>query len=238
MASALVVSVVALGCSGRSVITASGNAGTDGDDVGAKGGNAGTAVDGGAAGKTPVPGGGGMGGSPDDSPKGGSSNSEVGCSVPPPSIRLKDWVEAESPESPDSAKARLIKGMIGDWFGVVSTSDTLPYEVTLSFAEDGTYSGECVWRSNECCVALYYGTDDDSDLKRYAIEGVTLDGAGYGNIDIIFSEPGNYYESGYQGALENVELDATLARMRFYFMYDVYGPIVFDLERTGEAPPK
>jgi hypothetical protein len=234
-----VVSVFTCACSGRSVVTPSGDREHRDEGASGSGGNSGGKAAGGRGGTMPLAGGnGGSSGAPNDFPSSGTGGGDHFCAYPPVAITLTEWQEPEPLGSPSTATARVVEGMLGDWFGVATTPWTPPYAVTMSFSEDQTYSAECLWSSNECCLAFYYGTDDASDLKRYVIEGVTLDGGGYGSIDIVFGEPENYYESGRQGVLENVELDATLARMRFDFMYDAYGPLSFDLQRKGEAPPK
>lgn len=238
------------GRGGRAGVAGRGNAGTSPSPQGGRGveepaqggapddggtGNvagSGVVPRGGAAGTLPF-GGGGAG----PAPVGGMGGHVNSCEYPPVDLVLGDWVAAE-PGTPAEVSARLTTYMVGDWYGVADTPWTPPYVVTLSFTEDLSYSARCVWASNQCCVAFYYGTDDDSDLKRFQLGGVDLDGAGLGELDIVFGQPGSYYESGYQGALQNIELDATLDRMRFEFFYDTYGPIEFYLRRQGEAPPR
>jgi hypothetical protein len=232
-------------CAGKSVVNPGGDAaGRGGDSVGGSSGRAGLGG-GGVGGSRARAGGGGSGGtrpvghagSPDVGPVGGMGG-VTPCAYPPVALELKEWHEPALPSTFDAALKRLTTGMVGEWYGVVTTPWTEPYAVTLTFGEDGSYSGQCVWSSNQCCLAFYYGTDDDSELKRYELEGVTFDGEGYGTIDIIFGVDGSYGESSYQGALENLELDATFDRLRFDFMYGTYGPLAFDLGRRGEVPPK
>jgi hypothetical protein len=168
----------------------------------------------------------------------GEMDTGVGASVcNPPSIgfELSEWQDPMTPATLDALVQRITQGMLGDWHGVVTTPWVAPYEVKLTFTADGGYSAACTWASNECCVAFYYGTDTDSDLKHYDVNRVSTSGEVGGDIAVIFGEPGSFYESGYQGTLENIELDATGTRLRFDFMYDrTYGPVAFDLERAGE----
>jgi len=116
----------------------------------------------------------------------------------------------------------------------VTTPWVPPYDVTLTFGADGSYSGACRWSSNMCCVAFYYGTDDYTSLKRYALDTVTAAGQVGGPIDIIYDyQAAGYAESGYQGDLRRVELDTTGNRLRFEFWYGGdYGPLKFDLARV------
>ena len=53
-------------------------------------------------------------------------------------------------------------------------------------------------------------------------------------IDIIYGSPTvPYYESGYQGTLQNAQLDATGNRLQFDFIYGgEYGPLHYDLQRV------
>jgi hypothetical protein len=180
----------------------------------------------------------GWGGQPDEvAGFGGSSGSPNDpCEYPPVDIELSDWVEPETPPTLDEAAKRLSAGMRGEWYGIAETPWTSPYAVTFAFMEDGGYSGACVWSSENCCRALGYGTDRDSALKRWELHGVTLNGEGTGIIDVIFSYEGQDYESGYQGKLEGIVLDATSDRLRFQMMYGEYGPLEYDLQRQGEAP--
>lgn len=185
----------------------------------ARGGSAGTAV--GESGSGPI----------------GGAGSVGVCQYPDVAIELSEWIPWSVVEK--AAWDRIRTGMVGDWYGIVSTPWTSPYVVTLSFDEALSYSAECAWSSNQCCVAFYYGTDDDSDLKRFELDRVTDDGHAFGELDVIYGMSGAYSESGYQGTLEDLELDATLDRMRFDFMYGgTYGPLHFELERRGEAPPR
>ena len=69
------------------------------------------------------------------------------------------------------------------------------------------------------------------------MDTVNTAGAVSGTIETIFGNPANgYYESGYQGTLEKVTLDATLNRLRFDFWNggstEGYGPLQFDLQRV------
>ncbi len=148
----------------------------------------------------------------------------------------RGWAESLDPP-PDVSAARFIEGvrlsMIGDWWGVATTPWVPEYAVFFRFTEDGHYSARCIYQEPaDCpCRALYYGTDLEDPLKVWSLDttdGVTANGL----IDIIYWYPPDAaYESGHQGYLADVELDATGDRLRFDFMYDEYGPIPYELER-------
>lgn len=190
---------------------------------------------------------GGIGGAPNLGAAGGPGGGPVTltcqplvrvCQPPPVSFSPASWQADGAQRTLDEAIHHAIDGIRGDWYGVVTTPWTPAYEVSISFAADGGYSARCLWSSNMCCLAFYYGTDDDTPLKHYKIDSVSLSGQVSGTIDIIFgTRASGYYQSGYGGELEKVELDATGNRLRFEFWYDHdYGPTVFDLQRV--TPPR
>jgi hypothetical protein len=156
------------------------------------------------------------------------------CVYPSIGFSPTPFEAASSDATLEDVLSGAMTGMVGSWHGVVTTPWVSPYEVTVSFRADGTYSGQCVWQSNVCCEAFYYGTDDDSSLKRYALDTINTSKAVSGTIDIIYGGRGvAYYESGYQGYLRNLRLNAGASRMQFEFWYGTdYGPLVFDLERV------
>jgi hypothetical protein len=103
---------------------------------------------------------------------------------------------------------------------------------TARFEADGHYSAQC--DAHECCVAFYYGTDDDTDIKVYELNAIGLDGV-IGLIDIAFQYgPGIYDLPAWQGELHRVNLDATGNRLRFDFSERMRDPISFDLARTPQ----
>lgn len=165
----------------------------------------------------------------------GGSSPVVTCDYPAVTNDLVPWQQDDRQRTLEEAVARVAGGMAGDWRGFSSTPWVPPYAVTMSFNADGHYGGKCVWSSNECCEALYYGTDDDTPLKRYSLDSVTTTGEVNGRIDIIYGSPTvPYYESGYQGTLQNAQLDATGNRLRFDFIYGgEYGPLHYDLQRVS-----
>lgn len=167
------------------------------------------------------------------------STPDLTCTYPAVTDDLTPWQQDDTQRTLEEDLTRVATGMAGAWHGHVTTPWVPVYEVTMSFTADGHYGARCAWSSNACCVAMYYGTDDDTPLKRYAFDSVTTIGKVSGSIDIIFGgdyggQQVPYYESGYQGTLKNVELDATGNRLRFDFIYgDGYGPLKYDLERVA-----
>jgi hypothetical protein len=123
--------------------------------------------------------------------------------------------------------------MPGRWEGLATTPWTTPYRVELSFAADGHYSAGCTELSRDCCQAFYYGSDDDTPIKRYRVEDATLSGNVFGEIDIAFAYADEYGLPAWQGELSNIQRDASGNGLRFSFARsDGYGPIEYDLRRA------
>jgi hypothetical protein len=187
-----------------------------GGRTGVVGGFAGTGNDIGEGGEGGTPGGGG----------------DVVCEFPPIGVELSPFTESTEELGLDEELARTQAGMIGDWYGVVTTQWSPPYEVSARFRTNGSYSAACEKATKACCVAFYYGTDDDADIKRYELTGIGPSGA-FGTIDIAFDYGDVYDLPGWQGELHNARIDATGDRLRFdFFRSDGYGPVAFDLARV------
>lgn len=145
-----------------------------------------------------------------------------------------EWVPFAAGD-PEELLQAVRTSMVGSWHGIASTPWTTPYEVELSFGADGSYSSRCSLLSESgCCVAFYYGTDDDTPLKQWRIEDASLSGNVFGEIDIAF----DYFEEGYglpawQGKLTKIERDASGDGLRFEFQTDSgYGPVKYELRRS------
>ena len=120
----------------------------------------------------------------------------------------------------------LTAGIVGTWRGCVSTPWTPMYEVTFTFNEDGTYSAvtdEVLDGSR--MIALYYGSDEDSPLKTYAITDFQASRLGVGQIDIYF-----FQKSIVRGSLRNVRLMGD--QLEFEVFNRDYGPVTFQVSRT------
>jgi hypothetical protein len=124
----------------------------------------------------------------------------------------------------------LQAGVLGTWAGCVTTPWVPPYWVTLTFRDDGTYSGVAmVGPTGERQPALYHGSDTDSPEKRYAINDLQDSLNGVGQIDIVFD-----MGSVNRGDLRNIRLMGDDLAFEF-FHRSVYGPIAFELYRI-EVP--
>jgi hypothetical protein len=132
--------------------------------------------------------------------------------------------------SPEEASA----AMMGSWFGT-AISPWGGWELDATFSEGGYYLARA---RDPRQLAFYYGTDSDTPLKRWWLDGLRPGtSVALGGIDIIFWYEGNtpaesfYQESGYQGSLDCVQVSEDGQRLRFEFWYDSYGPFVYDLRR-------
>jgi len=124
------------------------------------------------------------------------------------------------------ALMRVKNGLIGTWTGTVTTPWLPPYHVTFTFDSYNHYSAKAL--DGNGSPALYYGTDNDSPLKRYDITDIQANGDATGTIDVCFevSDCG-------RNKLQAIQLSADLSRLKFYFNYvEQYGPLQYDLQRT------
>ncbi|HEX5588881.1 MAG TPA: hypothetical protein VFX65_01140 [Candidatus Limnocylindrales bacterium] len=120
----------------------------------------------------------------------------------------------------------LQSGLLGTWAGCVRTEWVPAYWVTLTFRDDGTYSGiAMVGPTGERQPAFYHGSDADSPNKRYAINDLQDSLKGVGQIDIVFDTG-----SVNRGDLRNIRLMGDVLAFEF-FHQGVYGPIAFELYR-------
>ena len=122
----------------------------------------------------------------------------------------------------------LESGVIGTWVGCATTPWTPMYKVTFVLRNDGTYSaksGEGL--DGQRMLALYYGTDKDSALKRYALTDLQASGLGLGEIDVVFDS-----HSVVRDDLRNVRLMGDKLEFEMFHMGS-YGPITFRLNRAS-----
>ena len=123
------------------------------------------------------------------------------------------------------ALMRVKNGVIGTWDGTATTPWLPPYQVTFSFDSYSHYSGRSL---DAGAVALYYGIDDDSPLKRYAINDIQANGDATGTIDIVFDA-----SSVNRDNLQSIQLSSDLNQLKFFFMHSgEYGPLQYDLHRV------
>jgi hypothetical protein len=124
--------------------------------------------------------------------------------------------------------AELQEGMLGTWSGCVTTPWVAPYWVSITFREDGTYSGTALVQS-DAQPAFYYGTDADSPAKVYALNDLQDSLKGLGQIDIVFS-----VDSVNRGDLRNIMLMGDQLEFEF-FHRGQYGPLTYRLHRISDA---
>ncbi len=177
---------------------------------------------------------------------GGATGAEAGAPSDEPPVNddcrspvtreLAPFVEREQEDLPVAdAIARASAAMVGNWRGFVSTPWTEPYQIRARFGADGTYSARCEQNSDYdgsgCCRAFYYGSDEDSPLKRWSLDSVGFRAAS-GTLDIAFCYDGGCNPPAWQGYVREVDYDQTGNRIRFDFWRgDEYGPLQVELER-------
>ncbi len=124
--------------------------------------------------------------------------------------------------------ARVSSGIVGNWTGTVTTPWQPMHNVTFAFTADGHYSAHC----QDDCVALYYGTDDDSPFKTYRLLDVNTAGEVSGDIEIYFGGPGSASGTN-RDQLLHVVLSADGNNLTFEMWHDLtYGPVSFRLTRV------
>jgi hypothetical protein len=163
---------------------------------------------------------------------GGAGQTLPSCVYPPVDFTPSDWIDPPA-QTPQEMFDSAVSGIVGSWHGVVTTPWVPPYEVVAEFDADGRYSASCVFNSDQCCVAFYYGTDTDTPLKTYSIDDATLSGDVTGMITIAFDYGDNDFGTpAWQGELSHVDIDGDGNRARFDFnTSDGYGPVHFELQR-------
>jgi len=122
----------------------------------------------------------------------------------------------------DQYKTRIV----GTWTGTATNRWREPWNVELTFFDDGVYSGRNL---SDSSPAFYYGTDSDSPSKTYAIEYVMADGRAVGHIDI-------YFDVGTicRGDLESIQFSDNYQTLKFDFYHrGMWGPHSFNLQRSG-----
>jgi hypothetical protein len=134
--------------------------------------------------------------------------------------------------------AAASQALIGSWHGVVKTPWTDPYQIVASFSYEGGYSAHCESNSDfetadsGCCRAFYYGSDQNSPFKHWALTSVNADHTVDGDLDIMFCYDNGCSAPAWQGKLRQLDYDQTGNRVRFQFWRDDgYGPLELDLER-------
>jgi hypothetical protein len=136
--------------------------------------------------------------------------------------------EFDRGETTAASYEALATGIVGRWEGCVGTPWTPLYAVSVTLREDGTYTAE----SDEVLdgskmIAMYYGMDEDSPLKTYAITDFQASGLGIGQIDVVFD-----VGSVTRDELRNVRLMGDKLEFEVFHLGQ-YGPIMFELNRVA-----
>lgn len=155
-----------------------------------------------------------------------SETARAAAAGEPSPAECLDFEFSAAPVTIDSL-GELQEGIVGTWVGCRSTPWVPPLPVTVTFRADGTYSARALVSGDDPALhdpAFYYGTDDDSPEKLYALNDLQ-DGLGTGQIDIVFWE-GNIN----RGELSNVELMGNQLQFEFFHRGE-YGPLTYQLYR-------
>ncbi|MDB4982320.1 MAG: hypothetical protein JWM82_3072 [Myxococcales bacterium] len=128
----------------------------------------------------------------------------------------------------------LRSDMVGHWYGNVTTPWQPTYAAYVSFEASGHYATRSLDPHEP---AFYYGTDLDTDLKRWALTYLPVPGGvAYGTIDIAFDHGGGKFGlPAWNGELRDVTVDTAGNRLRLSFWRsDGYGPVDFDGWRCAQ----
>jgi hypothetical protein len=128
-----------------------------------------------------------------------------------------------------STFTELEAGIVGTWGGCVTTPWIAPYPVIVTFRADGTYRARTLAEGDIVEPAFYYGTDEDSPQKRYAVNDLQDNLKGVGQIDIVFWE-----DNTNRGELRNIALMDDQLEFEF-FHRGQYGPLTFRLFSIGDV---
>lgn len=130
--------------------------------------------------------------------------------------------------------------IVGTWIGQVETLWSYPYNVEITFYDTGNYSARSISQSynyygmyNEYTEwwgsALYYGTDDDNELKTYDIYDINGNGKAEADIVVWFGDGSG---STNYSKLKNITFYNNFKNMSFeYWHRNIYGPVTFTLTR-------
>jgi hypothetical protein len=116
-------------------------------------------------------------------------------------------------------------GIVGTWEGCVTTPWVPAYWVTMTFRAEGTYSATSTEvLDDQAMIALYYGSNDDSPLKRYVLNDFQDNRQAIGDIDLVFGD------SAIRDDLRHVTLMGNQLSFEL-FHRGTYGPVTFQLHR-------
>lgn len=128
--------------------------------------------------------------------------------------------------------AQIRHDVVGHWRGVVATPWEPVYEVFVAFDADGHYASRSL---HAYLPAFYYGTDLDTDLKKWALSDVASSGVASGTIDIAFQYGSTFGLPAWSGKLQDVTVDAAAGRLSLSFLTsDGHGQVRFTLWRCPQ----
>ncbi len=124
---------------------------------------------------------------------------------------LDAWVPVSpSAGTVEETLAALRGRLVGTWRGNATPLSIPTYPIEMTFGADGHYSATRN-PSDPCISALYWGTDEETDLKQFRLNIVDLFGAAWGELDIVRCDENRSCSA----RLIGVETDATGNRLRF-----------------------
>ena len=157
--------------------------------------------------------------------------------LPPTGWSPEAWEPHAASESAEKLQA-VQAALPGKWRGEMRNIWTAPYLVDLNFREDGTYSAACTNLPAACCTALYWGTNDDTPLKRYQLDAWVVSGEVFADMVIPYGSNGSYaVPTQWSNQLRHIELDASGNGLRFTLERSDNKPaLTFDLRRVTPEP--
>ncbi len=166
---------------------------------------------------------------------GGSGGEWLPCPESYPLFEMAAWVPRSTPSSTvEERLAALGHTLTGQWRGNVTTAWVPAYPIQMTFDAEGHYSAVRM-PSDSCSSALYWGMDEESDLKQYRLNDVDASGAASGELDMVwcYEETGCYI--GWAATVTGLESDSTGNRIRF----DLHNeraccPVHVELERVAQ----
>lgn len=116
------------------------------------------------------------------------------------------------------------RAIVGSWSGTITTPWVEPYELEMEFFKDGHYTSKA---TNSIYPGLYYGTDDNSNLKLYSINSLdTNSNAAIGTITVAFD-----VGTTVTNILKDINFSNRGKSLQFNFYHLSYGPLEVDLKK-------
>jgi hypothetical protein len=123
--------------------------------------------------------------------------------------------------------AGLEEMLVGSWVGTNTNPWVDTYAIEIEFGADGIYSS----RTDAENWALYFGPDDDTPLKTYAVKAVGPEAVGSGEIAFVWLDNvGSVVRMGAMTSIDFANADRVAIEI---WDRGEYGPVVLDLIRSG-----